>query len=293
MSRRDEFDTWSTLRGYLARQLVSGRLAVVLGAGVSSHFGLPTWEALITSLYSGRGGVPPDKPATFQAEDFRNKYHSRDQDSFLADVKETLYKGIDISFSRMMSHHTFSGILSILMASGPGTRTEVVSFNWDNLLEKYLALHGRVVASVFEEIHWAQSADVAIFHPHGYLPYGEITRSEKVIFDQLSYDEIMGSETIWRQVLLSLFRTRTCVLVGLSGEDQHLSALLYRVKKEHASFVNRTLFWAVAFTTSESSRGSWESRGVYPIVLTDYKELPLKLFDITEAAVGIRSKQGV
>jgi len=291
MTRRSEYEDWSSLRNYLARQLVAGRIALVLGAGTSSHFGLPDWRKLIANLYARHGDVPPDKRDSIQAEEFRHKYHSRNPDSFLAEVKETLYDGVSVGFDQMMSHYTLSGILSMLLAAGVGSRTEVVTFNWDNLLEKYLSLHGRVVVPVYEEKHWAQSADVTIFHPHGYLPYkDDTTRSEKVVFDQFSYDEIMGSDTIWKHVLLGLFRTRTCVLIGLSGDDPNLSALLLRVKDQHASFGASTLFWAVTFTTKEASREAWEERGVYPVVLGDYTDLPPRLFDITQSAVLLRSK---
>jgi hypothetical protein len=179
----------------------------------------------------------------------------------------------------------------MLLAAGPGSRTEVVTFNWDDLLEKYLSLHGRIALPIYEELHWAQNADVTVFHPHGYLPYkNDLVRSKKLIFDQLSYDEIMGSETIWKQVLLGLFRTRTCMLIGLSCDDPNLSALLVRVKGEHASLANNTIFWGVVFTAGEKTRQRWTDRGIYPVILRDYDELPQRLFDVTRAAVALRSR---
>jgi hypothetical protein len=286
MERMSEYEDWSTLSDYLARQLVRGRMELVLGAGTSRHFGLPDWKALIRNLYSLHGAKPPKKPGTVQAEIFKNQYHTRNQDSFLLEVKKVLYDNVKIGFDQMMSHHVLSGILSMLLAAGPSVRTEVVTFNWDDLLERYLALHGRVVIPVFEEKHWSQAADITIFHPHGYLPYkNDLVRSERVIFDQHSYDEIMGSDTIWRQVLLALFRTRTCVLIGLSGEDPNLTALLVRARKEHASNATRTLYWAVVFTTDKGASQGWMDRGVYPVVLNNYRELPEKLFEISRAAV--------
>lgn len=291
MSRMGEFETWSTLKTYLARQLVGGRLAVVLGAGTSTHFGLPTWTTLIERLYSRHGSTPPPKRETIQAEEFKNQYHRRDQESFFSEVKDALYEGITIGFDQMMTHYTLAGVLSMLMAAGPNARTEVVTFNWDDLLERYLALHGRVAVPVFEEKHWAQTSDVTVFHPHGFLPYStKLLPSERLVFDQYSYDEIMGSDTIWRQVLLGLYRTRTCVLIGLSGDDPNLSSLLLRVKEQHASISSQTLFWAVVFTTDKGTADRWQDRGVYPVILTDYKELPAKLFDITDAAISMRSR---
>jgi hypothetical protein len=291
MSRMSEYETWSTLRDYLALQLIHGSGAIALGAGTSVHFGLPNWDQLIQRLYARHGDTPPSKSATIQAERFKNKYHPGDRGSFDAEIKAVLYENLKISFDYMMSHHTLAATLSMLMAAGPGRRTEVVTFNWDNLLEKYLALHGQVVIPVHAEKHWAQFADVTVFHPHGFLPYmDDSNNSERVIFDQLSYDEILASNTIWRQTLLGLFRTRTCILIGLSGEDPHLSSLLLQVKSEHASLNNGTLFWAVTFTEDKATEKSWQDRGVYALLIKDHSEIPKRLFEITEAAVSMRSK---
>jgi hypothetical protein len=290
MSRMGEYEDWPTLCKYLASQLIKGRFALVLGAGTSVHFGLPSWKELIVKLFAGRNDTPPNEPETFQAEAFRHRYHHGVYQPFVDEVKQVLYDGVTIGFDEMMSHHVLAGVLSILMAAGPISPTEVITFNWDNLLEKYLALHGRVVAPIYEERHWAQSADVSVFHPHGYLPYKESTSSSKLIFDQLSYDEILGKDTIWRQVLAGLFRTRTCVLIGLSVLDPDLRSLLVRVKEEHASRNSQTRFWAVTFTDEETSKQKWQDRGVYPIILKNYGELPPKLFAITEEAVRMRAK---
>ena len=290
MSRMTEWENWPSLCKYLAKQLIRGRLELVLGAGTSAHFGLPTWKSLIERLYSTHGATPSSGTETVQAEDFRNRYHKNDQAGFVSAVKLALYHDVKIGFDEMMSHHTLAGILSMLLAAGPGRNAEVVTFNWDNLLERYLSLHGRVALPVYEEQYWAQVADVTVFHPHGYLPYqDDVTGSRALIFDQLSYDKIMAKETIWKQVLLALFRTRTCMFIGLSCTDPHLLALLVQVKEEHASLVNGTLFWAVTFTTDAATEERWKERGVYPLILKDYAELPRRLFDISQAAIDARS----
>ena len=93
-------------------------------------------------------------------------------------------------------------------------------------------------------------------------------------------------------MLLSLFRNRTCLFIGLSGDDPNLSALLVRVQKEHASLTTRTLYWGVAFITERDASQRWLDRGVYPVVLNNYDELPQKLFEISRAAV-LKRAQGI
>lgn len=59
MTNRDDFNNEDQVRSYLANQLVLGRLSVVLGAGISYHFGLPLWNKLVQRLYEGTPNSMP------------------------------------------------------------------------------------------------------------------------------------------------------------------------------------------------------------------------------------------
>lgn len=291
MTSVDDYADTPTLTKHLAEQLTKQRLALILGAGISKPFGLPDWNGLIWNLYDAQSEpLPSSGEPTQQVEDFRLKFFKNNHKGFIDSVSEAVYKGVDVGFKELRENLTLASIASLVMASKRGSTSQIVTFNYDNLLEIYLAYHGFVAHSVSEEIHWFRDADVNIYHPHGFLPYGggKAEPSSKLILDRESYDEILGKDLPWRQLLLTLMRTHTCLFIGLSGEDVALSQLLTDVKKIHAIVGTPELFWGVSFTTSPDLKPRWESRNVFCKVLKGYDELPDLLFKICQTAAGLR-----
>ena len=189
----------------------------------------------------------------------------------------------------MRKNMTLAAIASLVMASHRGSASEVVTFNFDNLLEIYLAYHGFVTASVFHEQNWAGYADVSVYHPHGMIPFSlEHDHSETVVFDQESYMAVVGKEgNLWRQLVLTLMRRRTCLFIGLSGKDINLDSILSDTRSVHASHSDNSAFWGVTFSTTDDPvmSGQWESRGVFYKVIKDYeKSLPEFLFGVCQDA---------
>jgi hypothetical protein len=294
MTTRNEWDDEDTLIKYLAKQLNDGKLALILGAGISTAFNLPDWTSLLTKLYSQQGSVPPaGYDLTKQAEDFRTVYFKNDTPGFLQAVHTALYDGVSIDFDMLRQNATLGAIGALVMASHRGSASEVVTFNWDNLLELYLQYHGFVTVPVIHEKHWSGSADVTIFHPHGFLAHDLSSgASEDIVFDMMSYGTFIGKEERpWRQRLLAIMRSRTCLFIGLSGNDHNLNSLLTTCQPQHASFNENTLYWGVSFTTSSESIiiNFWENRGVYCKTIGSYgADLPRFLFKICQQAASLR-----
>jgi hypothetical protein len=293
MAKRSEFDNPKRLREYLARQLDRGRLALVLGAGISTAFRLPSWKQLLVRLYAQQKAKPPKtSDLKYQADYFRVTYFKGNKTRFIAAVRNALYQGIKINFQDLRRNATLGAIGSLVMASQRGSAAEVITFNWDNLLELYLEYHGFVTRSAPDERHWAGRADVSVLHPHGYIPYGTGKTSTEIIFDQTSYADVIGKEEKpWRQKLLTTFRSHTCLFIGLSGTDDNLISLLQTCKPQHASRNENTAFWGITFTTSTDKAQAtlWEQRGVYSKTISSYQtELPKILFEICQEAARQR-----
>jgi hypothetical protein len=294
MTIRNDWDDEHTLIKYLAKQLNSGKLTLILGAGISTAFNLPDWPSLLTKLYNQQGAIPPaGYDLTKQAEDFRTVYYKNDTPGFLQAVHKALYNGVSIDFDKLRRNATLGSIGALVMASYRGSASEVITFNWDNLLELYLQYHGFVTMPVTNEKHWSGSADVTILHPHGFLPYDlNDGTSDDIVFDMMSYAGFIGKEERpWRQRLLSLMRSRICLFIGLSGNDHNLNSLLTTCKPQHASINENTLYWGVTFTTSNESIdiNFWENRGVYCKTISSYvTDLPGFLFKICQQAARLR-----
>jgi hypothetical protein len=288
MTNYDDWEDLPTLIQYLAVQLASSRLALTLGAGISKPLGLPDWEELIERLYRSKAAPRPSSgDLTQQAEDFRTKFFPTDFDGFKTAVKTALYDGFAIDFKTLRQNDNLAAIASLVMSSQRGSASKVVSFNYDNLVEIYLAYHGFVARPVSDEIHWSNSPDVTIYHPHGFLPYGaREPLSEQLILDRESYDQILGKPHLpWYQLSLTIMRTHTCVFIGLSGDDNALTGLLTDIKNVHAiANSKRELFWGVLFTTNPDLKPRWEKRNVFCKVLKNYNELPDILFKVCQYA---------
>jgi hypothetical protein len=295
MPKRTDFDDVAKLGRYLAQQLDRGRLALVLGAGISTAFNLPSWPDLLKRLYAHQKAKPPkNADLKQQADYFRVTYYQNDKAGFIKAVREALYEGVSANFQDLRRNATLGAIGSLVMASQRGSASEIVTFNWDNLLELYLEYHGFVTRTAKDERHWAGRADVSVLHPHGYLPFDPKDKgSDNIIFDQTSYAEVIGKEDKpWRQKLLTIFRSHTCLFIGLSGTDDNLISLLQTCRPQHASRNENTRFWGITFTTSKNNAQAtlWEERGVYSKSISSYKtELPQILFEICQEAARHRS----
>lgn len=295
MTLHDEFDNRQQLSKYLGHQLVRGRLAIVLGAGVSEPFGLPDWDVLTQKLFAVQGASPPDETPERRAEYFRLTYFDADPEGFLDAIHNVLYDSVKADFATLRQNGTLAAIGSLVMASRRGSVSDVITFNYDNLLEMFLGYHGFVTASIFRKAHWMQSADVTIYHPHGLIPFDpqqDRSKADDVVFDQSSYSAVVGkADDPWRQIALTILRRRTCLFIGLSGKDDDLDSMMNECRDQHACRDENSAYWGVTFSTSDNdvARKIWQRRGVYYNKIADYShDLPDFLFAICQHAAAIR-----
>src|SRR3989339_1412306 len=296
MITKDDFSDDRILIPYIAKQLAKGRLSLILGAGVSVPFGLPKWEDLIKKLYKAKKTSRP-KVISFEslAEYFRSEFYKNDYDGYIKAIHKDLYEGADTSFHALRLNRTLAAIGSLVMASRRGSVSEVITFNFDNLLELYLSYHGFVTksSSLNDYLDWVDYSDVTVYHLHGMIPFDIINQgySKKIIFDQKSFSEIIGQENNpWRQLVLTLMRRHICLFIGLSGDDMNLDSILCSVHKSHTICVNKTPYWEITFSTDGDpvKAGQWEDRGVFYKNISNYEhDLPEFLFSVCQEAAKI------
>jgi hypothetical protein len=294
---RDSWEHRPSLVEYLAQQVNRGSLALLLGAGISMEYGIPDWAALIDNLWAAKRCPNPESDLLRSAERFRLQFHRDNMAGFLEDVSAALYRDFAIDFGSLLGNPTLSAIGALVMSSHRGNVSKVVSFNYDDVLELYLEYHGFNTVSLWDPKHWSTSVDVTVYHPHGFLPSRpDVERSEEIILDQRSYSSVVGDVTnLWHQQLVTLMRTHTLLLVGLSVTDLNLDSLLFKSKNNHALLKTpepqRPLFSAVRLTTDDDPgrRTLFEERGIYTETIRNYhKELPQFLFAICQRAAQLR-----
>jgi hypothetical protein len=143
------------------------------------------------------------------------------------------------------------------------------------------------VKSIASMPSWSGRSDVYVYHPHGILPQKSKEEVKSgIVFAQIHYDRIVGkSGNLWRQQLLSILQSNTCLFIGLSGADNNLKSILSEVKESHACMAKH-VYWGVRFSTdiNDPRKVIWEERGVYQQTLENYGKLPSWLFEICQRA---------
>lgn len=297
MSNDDEWNNDDSLIEYLSVQLINGKLGLVLGSGASCGFGLPQWDKLISRLYSNTGKPAPDldgKTSEDLAEYYIDEHLNGDKARLIKELNKALYGGIKIDFPSLRENDLLASIASLVMSSYRGKTSNVITFNFDDLLETYLLYHGFVTESVYQTNHWESYADVTIYHPHGFIPYDlqkEHSRGEDIILDQKSYSDAIGKDSNpERQLMLTIMRQRTCLFVGLSGKDGNLDSFLTACQKYHAINNENTKYWGITFMDTDDPvmENKWKKRGIFYKNIQDYDLLPDFLFKICQKAAEIR-----
>lgn len=299
MIQMHDWENESSLIQHLAEQLIRGRLTIFLGAGISLEFGLPNWEGLVKGLCDQVGHTFSSKiNLTTTISAIKEDHFNGNEKAYIAAIGRVLYKNATMDFKDLSSSATFRALGSLVMASARGGVSTVVTLNYDDALELYLEGFGFVVDSVAQGVHWASRADVTVLHPHGLIPYP--TRSarkatESIVLDNLSFSTIVGDSTLpWYQRIITCLRTSTVLMIGLSGNDANLNALLASVRKAHPIHEAGYLFLGVMLAKAPAPEevSVMKSYRVHVHKLTDFDQhLPAFLFSICQKAAEIRSAQ--
>lgn len=290
-------DSWRERRSviaHLGEQLYSGRLSVVLGAGASIGFGLPGWSALVNRMFEH---VSTPRPAAMSdelaSELLWRAHYGENEATFAEGVRKALYEGVSADFSELAQSRLLAAVSALVMASQRGNAAFVCTFNFDDLLERYLRYYGLDVESVAELPAWKSRRDVSVLHPHGLLPLDPKVPVSPIVFVQRHYDKIVGNVAdLWRQSLTLALRSTTPLFIGLSGADDNLRSMLSSVHELHSSR-GSAAYWGVRFSTrpDDELRVMWEGRGVYHQTVADYEtDLPNYLLEVCQAAMVLRER---
>lgn len=233
-------------------------IVLFLGSGVSRDAGGPTWHELIGNL---RIRMYEELPKTLSihketrkvlcdalsnrfdplidAEQIWHGFESIQSADFLASIRKALYEGIPDEIPNDSKGHILSCIARFCKSrKWQGVRA-VVTYNWDDLLEKMLDKAGidfRVVANDRVEI---RRKELPIYHVHGFLPkdrsgYPYVEEELPIVFKEREYHSLYRDPYHWsNHVQLQFLREHTCVFIGLSMTDPNLRRLLRISSEKH------------------------------------------------------------
>jgi hypothetical protein len=291
---------------YLARLLVRGELALLLGAGVSMSNDLPSWKGLVRNCERSVGiALPSDDedsdPRTAAQlleamEAVRVRVGSNDE--LLQLVQHSLYTPTQIGDGTYADGALQSMLLiaigALVMPSARGSIRDVITLNFDDLLEWYLRLHGFSATSVTTFPTYLRSDyDVTVFHPHGFLPL--VDNREATNWLVLRHSEFVArlartSGEAWPNYLTSLFMTKRLLAIGSSMSDIDIEVHMAAAHKEHPGGGVPTGF-VVGAKIDEAKQNQLLQAGLVPISLGHRDEVPAFILGICRQAAEFVERQ--
>lgn len=289
MSSASDWEVPDYVDQFLVTQLAKGKLALVLGAGVSMGFGLPNWTDLVDELYRARGKVRQAGLSDVQASEvLLHSEFSTNRVAFAEAVRQCLFRNYWTRADLLLNSALLQAIGALTVRSVRGSAGLVISFNFDDLLERYLRLYGFVAKPVAELPRWDGRADVFVYHPHGLLSSERSATSTRgVVFVESDYNEVLGNaENLWHQRLQEALIEHTCLFIGLSGADPNLSLAMQKAEKVIRNSGKRPEHcWGIRICKQGDPMNElWATKGVHCYEVVSFEEIPRILLNLCRLA---------
>jgi SIR2-like domain len=276
----------------LGQLLGSSSLRLFLGAGVSSGFGLPEWK-MLTSRVLGK-----DTDTTFMAnldgesvEELRRLLDTVDDGSetYVCRVHDALYRDVASDLIRQLQKSPLLLAVAALMTGAHRGRVDsVVTYNYDDLLEQYLAMLGLSVCRRILPTDLSRRADVEINYVHGRLaqdPDASTTVPE-IVLSEKSYRSRRAEITEgWSALVEHGLYSKIGLFVGLSGNDSAILDVLKRVQNRVRRTMDYNGYWLLTPDAFERNRDTILDVGMCPIRLLK-EDIPQFVLTICQRAAN-------
>lgn len=248
----------------LRRAYQNRKLVLVLGAGISREYGLPSWDVLLQKLLlrelymnsknsSDESHVLAkiftelfDTSPLIAARYLKNQYNDNSNNvnadkfndtnitaSFKFAVREIIYDEV----RKNVDSATFSEIAKLCgqFPGGPALDS-IITYNYDDILEMSLSdlnlgTHRRY-KPIYSSSIKHEDDEIPVYHVHGYLPRMSHLCSDDIILSEDVYHQQYNDPINWSNFIqISKFSTNTCLFIGISLTDPNLRRLLDISKK--------------------------------------------------------------
>lgn len=240
---------------HLRSQVESKRFGLVLGAGISLDFNVPTWEELVNLIASDPAvdgavlieGEAAKKSLPYRSEMLFQRFRKRQlaetaemslieqENSISAEwlklCQRYIYGDVGFDLEKGLPNHPYFEDLVLLVRDSYLT----INFNFDDFLERSLALRrpkddqgSRGFEAVTDPWPQFRRTNSVIYHPHGYVPFGMMEGPvDRFVFSEAAYSkQYVGSHGHDASFLSTHFARNTCLLIGCSLEDELRNVLL-------------------------------------------------------------------
>ncbi len=219
-----------------------GNLNLVLGAGISSKYGIPTWNNLLQRLLLKTIEQEPEK-ATVLSKFFTKIFNpspliagrylqeslvdKETKHKFEKEVRNALYETFDKNAESLIMDE----IIKLCVAPGNSPNLDgIITYNYDDIIESKLLEKeiGIPFQSVYGQGINPDNKSLEIYHVHGYLPQqGTLNDHNAITLGEFVYHEQYSNTYSWNNIVqINKFRDKTCLFIGTSLSDPNIRRLL-------------------------------------------------------------------
>ena len=243
--------TSETAVKHLKDDFNSGNLNFVLGAGISSKFGIPTWDNLLQRLLMTTIEQEKDKslvlsiffskifnPSSLIAGRYLEESIKDDKikNKFENKVREALYE----TYNENAESLVMDEIIKFCLAPGNSPNLDgIITYNYDDIIETKLKESNLDMPfeSIFGQSINPDNNALKIHHVHGFLPRnGNLGNENRITLGEFVYHEQYNNIYSWNNIVqINKFRDKVCLFVGTSLTDPNIRRLLDIAKTQKKS----------------------------------------------------------
>lgn len=224
------------------------KLVIVLGAGVSIPYALPSWNTLMQALISKTlfnnskdETENDDRKALVFAEVFNavfspnplisarflsSKYEIKNAE-FEKEVKKILYQDISLKDTSSLMKE----LVQLCAAPGKSPNLDsIITYNFDDILEYELDRSSVKIpfTSIYASPHEIKKNELPIYHVHGFIPRDrDIQLNNRITLGEEIYHKQYSEVYNWQNLIqLEKFKDKTCLFIGVSLTDPNQRRLL-------------------------------------------------------------------
>ncbi len=166
---------------------------------------------------------------------------------------------------------------------------EVITPNFDDLLEWYMQLHGfstQVVTNTPELLD--SRTNVRLYHLHGFLPLDDdrYASSQRIVFTRAQFVARLADEgsTPWNSLLLSRLHSKLLLGIGTSMTDINIDTKLELARQQVGE--TRPLGFVVN-THDDDDKARLLRQGLIPVAVDSHDEVPGLLLSVCMRAADL------
>ena len=213
----------------------------------------------------------------------------------ISDRLECIYAAYDQSKETLLLQPLAE---SFLLPSSLRSVEHVITYNYDNTLERCLSRLGGTYTSVYSSrTYGSKDEGLRIYHPHGFLPHPENdpedhVAQEQTVLTERDYHGQYINIGHWSNVIQSHhFVSRCCLFIGLSLTDPNVRRILDYARGE----VNSRVAQHIAIQRL-GANPVWDalfekellSLGIHLLWVREYEDIPRVLRNCLIKRQGIR-----